>query len=209
MLWGSQSRDLQKLQAEAGKLNHFRAEGIVQISYSQLALRKNFVFAKDDRQMRMDIIEGGVMGMQAEPLFSLYFGSYIALKSPLMPQLEQLDLSRYLPPLPQNLSLGVDSLLAVHQAEILANKVIDTDELKIKFSKDYRITYIEEKDSKTTIEISYTRKGDIDTIVVKQEEKQLLSMLIDKISYELPEITPLPRSTIKTPVSDYDLFFDR
>lgn len=179
-----------KLQQELSKLQSLRAEGVIQVNYRQLALRRMFVFAKNKDELRIDIIDGGIAGAGAEPLFSFYLGDYPALRSPLMPQLENYDLSRLLPSTPARVLDELSSVLMEHTAEIAKTKRLQLNGVSYKFDKKYRLLEISDDKAEIKVNLTYNRRGDIDTLVLKQQGKEVLNLLIDKVSYEDVEVVP-------------------
>ncbi|MDZ4121347.1 MAG: hypothetical protein U1C33_02935, partial [Candidatus Cloacimonadaceae bacterium] len=184
-------RALRQLQHELQKLKNIRAEGIVQVNHQQFALRKSFVLAKNENEIRIDVVEGGVMGMQAEPIFSIYMSDYIALRSPMIPQLELFDLNRFVPGSPGQMISALDSLVLQHQEEIISRRKLELDNVTLTFNKDYQITEVIDKESNMTLSITYNRRKTVDIISIKEKGKELLSLMIDKISHEPQEIVPI------------------
>ncbi len=180
--------DSTALRTELAKLRSFRAEGIIKISYSLLSIRQNFVVVKNDSAMRLDVIQGGIMGMQAQPILSLYLGEYLELKSSVMPQLEELDLQKMIPGSPALILNQLEYLVLEHEAEILAKRELIQNGMTFSFNQNYQLTSIIDPKERLEINFSYDRKRDLDTVIVKHKGKELLSLMVDTISYGDTEV---------------------
>lgn len=188
-----QRKDSAELRTELAKLRALRAEGIIQINYNLLSMRQSFVFAKNASELRLDIIQGGVMGMQAQPLLSVYLGDYLAIKSPIMPQLEDLDLQGMIPGSPGNILSELENLILQHEDEILRNREVSVSGVTFKFNKNYQLSEVRDAKEKIEITISYNRKNDIDILSLRQGGKELFALMVDSITYGNTEIVPLAR----------------
>jgi len=184
----------EKLHRELLKWESFDSQGVVEISIMGLAMRKMFSAAKNQRQMRFDIFDGGIMGAGAKPLISLYLGDYITLKSPYMPMLEMLSLGDNIPVASLNLFGSADSLAAKYGQGIIKDKRVEIDSVAISFLPDYRLDKVIDLKSKTEIKANYSNNGKLQELAIKGTDNLSVRLIFDKIDYTPPQIVPLPKS---------------
>jgi len=192
-----------RLRTETARWNRFSMEGIAQASYQGLSLRKYFIVRKDVATLRLDVIDGGFAGMSGQPLLSFYKGDYVALKCPMMPQLEFLDIDKYFPHQAFDTFVRLDSLVAVHADEILRDKTMFIDSIRVDFDPAYRIKQVFDPAIGAKLTFSYTSRGEPDKLEITPDKDTSLLLLIDKFETGPQEITPLERS-----VNTQDLFKD-
>lgn len=186
--------DAQKLRKELERWTSFRSEGIVQANYMGLALRKFYVVQKDKDELRLDVVDGGIMGMSSGPLLSFYKGEYLALKSPMLPQLELLDLSRYFPSAAFKAFSEPAKMLAPYECEILAKRKVTVDSVKVEFTPRLQLGKITDLKSGAEILLSYTSRGILDQVDIKVGNSASLVLLVDTISHDSQKIDPLPKN---------------
>lgn len=183
-----------KLKQELRKWESFSGSGIVEISVFGFSMRKPFAIAKSLDEMRMDVVEGGLLGATGSPIISMYLGEYFSLKSPLVPLLEAVNLGDNLPLGALSFFSSADNVVSRYGEEIIANKAIIRDSLQINFSSDYKIESIVDKPSSFRIDNTYTRKGDIDEISFSSPKGISAKFIFDGVDYERPQITVLPKN---------------
>ncbi|MGC9362071.1 MAG: hypothetical protein ACP5F3_03990 [Candidatus Syntrophosphaera sp.] len=182
------------LRAELGKWENFSSDGIVELTNGGLTLRKMFVLSKTRDEARLDIVDGGVFGLNPNPLISLYLGDYAAIRSPNMPQLEALatllpDPGKYLG------SLGrPDSLFTAYGDQIIDTGKLVLGDTELAFSDNMRLEKISGKEAGIRMEISHTKRGDLDKVSIFIEDETSLDLLVDNIRYGKAELEPLPRN---------------
>lgn len=189
-----------KLLSELKKWDNFEGSGVVEISAMGLALRKPFVLSKNTSEIRLDLIEGGVLGASAAPLLSVYLGEYTAIKAPIMPVLETLDLSGMLPAGGLSKYANSQGIFDKYKDEIIAEKAIQREELKITFDKSYRLTELLDRRSNATLKAAYTPKGNIDILTLTRGKSISLKFIFDSVEYTNPSIVALPKQ--EQPSSD-------
>lgn len=182
-----------KLRGELKKWESFDSQGIVEISYMGLSLRKMFVASKNHRQLRLDIIDGGIMGAGAVPLISFYSGDYIALKSPFLPMLEMLNPTDLIPSQSLNLFANADSLFFKHGETIIKNRMLEIDSVQISFLPDYRLDTVFDPKTQSELKANYNSKKALAELEMKAIGNMSVKLIFDQIKYTEPEITPLPR----------------
>ncbi len=185
-----------KLKRELRKFEQFSGSGVVELSVFGMSLHKNFALAKSMDQMRFDMIDGGVFGTAPSPLLSVYLGQYLSLKSTLMPALEALNLQDKLPMKPNAIFNTADHIVERFGNEIIQTKKVVRDSLTITFRKNYQLESIVDTDAGIRVDASYTRKGDLDVITLKVKGISA-KMTFDKVVYDHPQITPLPKAEPK------------
>jgi len=182
------------LKNELSKWESFDSQGVVELSVMGLSQRKMFSAAKNHGEIRIDILDGGVMGAGAQPLISFYSGKYLAFKSPYLPMLEAFDLSSMIPVSGLNLFSSADSLIARHGAEIIKTKKLEIDSIRINFNKKYQLTEVNDPRNNSQLTATYSPRGDLQELNFKGPESLAIKLIFDSISYTEPEITPLPKS---------------
>ena len=187
--------DAKRLRKELERWTSFRSEGIVQANYMGLALRKFYVIQKDKGELRLDVVDGGALGMSSEPLLSFYKGEYMSLKSPMMPQLELLNLSKYFPEKAFEAFSRPADMLAPYECEILAKRRVVVDSVKVEFTPQLQLGKITDLKSGAEITLTYTGRGILDQVDIKAGNSASLVLLVDTIRHEAQKITPLPQKT--------------
>ncbi len=141
----------EKLRQQLKKWESFDSEGIAEVSYKSLAIRKMFSAAKNGSELRFDLFDGGLLGSAGEPLLTMYLGDYVAVKSPFIPMLELLDLTPSAPLQSLKLSANADSLVAFYGERIIRDKkkgdlselvVTSIDNISLRMSFD-KIEYVQ------------------------------------------------------------------
>ncbi|MDD2228893.1 MAG: hypothetical protein PHY48_05745 [Candidatus Cloacimonetes bacterium] len=182
-----------KLRSELKKWESFDSQGIVEISYMGLSLRKMFVASKNHEQLRLDIIDGGIMGAGAQPLISFYTGDYIALSSPFMPILEQLNPTDLIPSQSLLLFANTDSLFSLYGEEIMRSKKLEVDSLRISFLSDYRLDKVYDPKSLSEMKVSYGSNKKLAELEMTAAGNMSVKLIFDEIKYIEPQIIPLPK----------------
>ncbi|MDZ4183116.1 MAG: hypothetical protein U1B83_09585 [Candidatus Cloacimonadaceae bacterium] len=182
-----------RLRAEMLRWENFSSEGIVQVSYMGISLRKMFVLSKTRDELRFDVLDGGAMAMQSKPMLSAYMGEYISIQSPFAPQLEKLS-GAVIKQNPLGYFASLDSLINVYSDEIVANRKIDAGSgIEIFFDQNLRVSRVTDTQSKSGVQISYLSNGNPDKLMINLDAKTSMELLFDKIRYGNAEIVPLPR----------------
>lgn len=194
-----------KLKRELRKFETFSGSGIVELSAFGFSLRKPFALAKSIDQMRLDVVEGGLFGASGSPLITVYLGQYFALKSTLYPVLEMLNLADKLPGGPSAMFQTADYVYANYGQEIIQNKAIVRDNLRITFRRNYQLESIVDSNSGTRVDAKYTGKGDLDELTVKIDSGISAKLIFDKVEYANPQIQALPKPEPKE-LNIHDLF---
>jgi hypothetical protein len=180
-----------QLKANLDKWQAFRWQGIIQVQSSALSLRKNFVLAKTEDALRIDVLDGGVMGLQAQPLVSLYLKDTAILSAPTVEQLQGIDLNWFLPSgTVQSLVHFTDSLLVL-QKDIIARKKVQTGKTEYTFDKKYRLSSIISPATGLKAVIRYNNSGQPTKITIERSGSQVAEMLINEREYTDISIEPL------------------
>ncbi|MBP7310756.1 MAG: hypothetical protein KA984_05675 [Candidatus Cloacimonetes bacterium] len=182
------------LRAELAKWESFDSQGVVEISYMGLAMRKMFAASKNHQELRIDIFDGGVLGAGAAPMLSFYSGDYLAFKSPFLPMLEAFDLSGIIPAEGLKLFSSADELYNRYGEQILKNKALDVEGVQISFNKKYQLTEVIDPKSSSRLEARYTANGTLQDLQLSGPDNLSLKLAFDEIKYLEPQITPLPKS---------------
>ncbi len=172
----------EKLRQQLKKWESFDSEGIAEVSYKSLAIRKMFSAAKNGSELRFDLFDGGLLGSAGEPLLTMYLRDYVALKSPFIPMLELLDLTPSAPLQSLKLSANADSLVALYGERIIRDKKLELNGVTINFNKDYLLATFRRKKTRPGFKL-YTIAGDLSELVVTSIDNIAARMSFDKIEY--------------------------
>jgi hypothetical protein len=197
-----------RLRAELLRWQNFEAEGVAEISYMGLSLRKMFVAGKTVSDARLDILDGGAFGVNPEPLLSLYVGDYVSLRAPMFPQVEKMFQNKLKLDVSFRALANVDSLLETYSYRVQTDRKLAFTNTELLFDQDYRLEGITDAKSKAKVAITYTSKGDPDKISVIIASGTSVTLLVDKISYGLAEVVPLPKPKENSGVEDYLKFME-
>ncbi len=182
------------LRAELDRWQNFSADGIIRISYSGLTLHKMFVLAKTSDSARLDILDGGAFGISPAPLISVYLADYLAVESPLLPQLE--SMAQALPDPSSYLALLADPDALVNQygQELAAGQTLEFEGLRLNFTPQMKLEQVLDLSSGAELSVTYTSKGDPDKLLISLDKNTSVELLVDNISYGEAETQPLPRN---------------
>jgi len=163
----------------------FQFEGIIEVNYNNLALRKNIMIRKNLASFRIDIFDTGIMGLNPKPYFSMYMDSVVVVRPPFSEDvltsseagLKDFELASCLFEL---------NKLETYKSTIIHSQKIDLSNLKIYFSDKMQIYKIELGSSPYIINFSYYEA--LDEIFVLQDKKEIANIKIDKIKHNNIEI---------------------
>ncbi|NLN84589.1 MAG: hypothetical protein GX135_00610 [Candidatus Cloacimonetes bacterium] len=185
---------MELLRMELSRWQDFRADGVVNVNYTGLTMRKMFVLNKTRDEARLDILDGGAFGISPSPLISIYLADYLAVDSPLVPQLQALAQigfgsgGGYL-----SVLNDVDDLVEKYGSLILEDNTLDLSGTSLLFSPAMKLLKIMNPDSGVSVDFNYTSKGDPDKVVLSLGKSGSMELLVDSIKYGGTEVTPLPR----------------
>ncbi len=54
---------------------NFKWQGIIEAEYKSFAIRKHIIVQKNDKALRVDVFDSGIMGLAPQPFFSFYMDS--------------------------------------------------------------------------------------------------------------------------------------
>lgn len=181
------------LRSELKKWESFTGDGIIEISAFGFSIRKPFSVAKSAKQLRLDVIEGGIFGAGASPLISMYLGDYFAMTAPMMPALEALNLKDKIPLGALAMFSSADYVFEKYGAEIIREKAIVRDSLSINFTSKYKLDSVIDRKSGANLKVNYTNRGELDKMEIKAGRGISARLLFDDVKYQVPTILPLPR----------------
>lgn len=180
------------LRQEMLKWENFSAEGVANLNYMGLTLRKMFVLSKTRDEIRFDVIDGGIMGAGASPLISVYLGEYLSLRSDVFPQLSLLAKAMIDPRVSTNPFKDINTLVDAYADSILSSGKLVRDGIELSFSPQLRLERVYDPKSKSEALISYTPKGQPDKLVIKMDNAGA-ELLFDHVDYGQASLEPLPR----------------
>ncbi|MGI6198067.1 MAG: hypothetical protein ACOYIS_02925 [Candidatus Cloacimonadaceae bacterium] len=187
------SREAKKslLRSELNRWSNFQAQGIAEISYKGLALRKNFVVGKTPEELRFDVLDGGIFGSAATPLISLYLGDYFSINSDFQPRLALMAAAMMGKKFDMGDVQGLFSLADSYVDEIVDTGKISRESLEINFTPKMQLDSVKDAKNKLSAVFTYTKKGEPDAIVFKIKSASI-ELLFDKVKYGNAKVTPLP-----------------
>lgn len=188
------NNDERMLKAELNKLANFEGEGIAELSAFGFSLRKPFSLKKSAEEMRLDLIEGGILGGSGSPMLSVYLGKYLAMNSNLMPALANVALDEMVGELGKLIFAPTDFIFDKYGAEIIEHKTLERDGIRISFAKDYKVESLKDTRSNLEIRANYDRRGELDYIELKTAQAISAKLVFDNVNYQSPSIIPLPKN---------------
>lgn len=184
----------QKIQNELKRWENFSGSGIIELNAMGMSLRKNFSFAKNLKELRLDIVDGGILGSAAAPAISVYLGEYLALEAPMMPALEALNLKDKIPAGALAFFATSEYIVDKYGEEIIRDKAIVREDYRINFNpKNYQIESVMDTKSGSGFIAKYSSRGNLDSIEIKSKMPVSAKLMFDNIRYQVPAITPLPQ----------------
>lgn len=189
-----------QLRTELAKWENFSAEGVVQATHKGFALRRLFSMQKTALEMRLDVLGGGVFGVTPEPLISAYAGPYLAVHSPLLPELESLALQEFKVGGLFTALSNADSLITQYGPQIIGQRQIILQGTELHFSEKLRLERIVDQQSGAMISVYYTNRGDPDRVTLSLDEDTALELFVDRISYGDAQVQALPRNEQTSPL---------
>lgn len=178
------------LKAELSRWENFKAEGITQMNYLGLGLRKSFVLSKTADELRFDVVDGGIFG-SAGPLISLYFGDYFSVRSDFQPQLAIMAASMVDGKIDVAAFKDIHNLAELYMDEIIHTGKVQKDGWEISFSPQMQLQSITNAKDQISTTFSYTKKGDPDIILMKMKSASI-ELLFDSVNYGVAKVVPLP-----------------
>jgi len=169
----------------------FRWEGIIQVESSAFSMRKNFVMVKNKEEMRIDVLDSGVMGLQAKPLATIYVKDKIILEAPTIKQLAGVDPNWFVPKgAVANLINFTDSLLAKSE-EIISKRKIEMASTSFVFDKKMRLSALKNQDVGMEILVNYNRRNQPTKVIIRHHDTKMAELQINEQKYDNIVIEPL------------------
>ncbi len=187
----AKSKKQKQLDGNLRQWEQFRWLGIIQVESSLFSMRKNFVLAKDRDELRMDILDSGVLGLQAKPLVSVYVKDRIVLEAPTIKQLSKLDPNWFIPGGAVGSLIHFTDSLQARSAEILANRTTEIADAVFGFDKKFRLNRIANDDLVLEARILYNRRGKPTRMLISHAGTKLAELQINKQEYGKVVIKPL------------------
>ncbi|MBN1948284.1 MAG: hypothetical protein JW784_00940 [Candidatus Cloacimonetes bacterium] len=175
------------LRTELGKWQKFRATGIIEVNYHQYSFRKDFLLQKEDDRIRIDIMDGGIFGLQPSPFLSVYLDSCLIVKTSGQPaqimDIKQLELE-----LPYLHYLRSLSVLWEERDEFIRYQKVVKDDLTFTCNSEMQIINIS---SLRGFQVSFNYRQEISEIILAENKKTLATLKFDQIGYHNIEVVPL------------------
>lgn len=193
----------QKLLHELKRWENFSGSGIIELNAMGMSLRKNFGFAKSLKELRLDVLDGGLLGSSAAPAISVYLGEYLALESPMLPALEALNLKDKIPTGIKAFFATAEYLVDKYGEEIIRDKAIVREDYRINFNpKNYQIESVMDTKSGNGFIAKYTSRGELDSIEIKSNMPVSAKLMFDNVKQQTPTIIPLPQKESNLNIMD-------
>jgi hypothetical protein len=187
----AKSSPVQNLQKNIKTWEQFRWQGIIQLQSSAFTMRKNFTLNKNRDAIRIDILDSGIMGLNAKPLVSLYLKDSVVLDAPTVKQLEGLDPNWFIPKAALQKFVHFADSLAALQQEILSTHVAKSGSTIFTFDKKYRLISAKNPEVGFETGVIYNRHNQPTKILIKYTGKPLAELQINDREYGNIEIEPL------------------
>jgi hypothetical protein len=180
-----------QLQTNLEQWSQFRWEGIIQVQMSAFSARKNFILSKNRDEMRLDVLDSGVMGLQAKPLATIYLKDKILVEAPTIKQLQDVDLNWFVPQgAVSSLVHFADSLLANIQT-ILKDRKLTTANTAYAFDKKHRLIKITSPELGMKAEIIYNRRNQPTKLLLDHDGDRIVELQINEQKYNKVRVIPL------------------
>lgn len=200
----ARSRAEKQLSANLAQWEQFRWQGMAQIIHDPLTLRKNYTLAKTNEAVRLDIMDSGVLGLNAQPLAVIYIKDRIVVEAPIIRQLQGIDLNWFVTPDKFKPFFTMSDTLLSHSAAIIANHKLTLNDISYSFDKKYRLTGISVPKLTASAVITYDRKSRPDKISFNYRGREAAILTIDE--RDTRNITIVPLETTPTGgLDDIDL----
>lgn len=187
----AKKRPAKLLQKNLEQWHQFKWQGIIQVQSSAFSMRKNFVLAKDSTSLRLDVLDSGIIGLQAKPFLILYLKDKIVIDAPTIEQLKGLDLNWFVPPGSIEKLMHFADSLQLKQQEIISNRKIITANTIFSFDKKYRLSNIKSTDFNIEANIIYNRRNYPTKLLIKLNGEQMAELQINEREYKDIKIVPL------------------
>jgi hypothetical protein len=191
----AKTKAVKQLEQNLQQWEQFRWQGILQVQSSAFSIRKNFVLSKNSEALRLDVLDSGVMGLQAKPLVTLYIKDSIQFEAPTIKELIGIDLNWFVPKSMVQTMLNFTDSLKTKEQEIISTKKVTTDKTVFTFDKKLRLTTVANKASGFEAHIIYNRHNQPTKMHIKHRGSQVAELLINERIFKNIEIEPLKTSS--------------
>lgn len=187
----AKTRNQKRLDANLEMWQQFKWQGILQVQVSEFSIRKNFVLAKTSEDMRLDVLDSGVMGLQAKPLVTVYLKDTVVIDAPTVKELANINsLLYFYQDMVKGLVLFADTLQAKRQ-DILSQRKVLTASTSFKFDKKLRLSAISNSLSGLDIDIFYNNRNQPTKAELKYKGTKFVELQINERTYKNIKIIPL------------------
>lgn len=181
----------QQLQTTLNTWKQFRWEGIIQVQMSAFSARKNFVLARNENELRLDVLDTGIMGLQAKPLATIYLKDNILVEAPTIQQLADIDLNWFVPQGAVKDFVHFTDSLQAHSKDILAKRRANTPNATYYFDKKFRLTKISSDDLSVKAEIIYNQRSKPTKLLLDHSGDRIVELQINEQKSGNVKIEPL------------------
>ncbi len=154
------------------KLENLSFEGVAEIKYQNLVLRKEIFVTRNSKKLSAILIDGGIFGMQAAPFASLEIAEKTTFIFAGKKEESPFSFSQL-----QNLTSkqSIDKF----KDEIISKQKIEFKEFQLTWNDNMQLIEISEDNLK--IKISYNLSGDLEKINIILNNEIEANILIDKV----------------------------
>ena len=151
--------------------SNFKLEGVANINYKQFVFRKMIFMERDEKQISLNLLDSGVLGMNPTPFASVKIDSIIT--ATLFGKTEKLPFSN------QKISeyLSTDFILE-NSKEISKNLEYKRDNICLKWNEKMQIIQI--SSPKIMIQMEYDFVGNPEKNYIYYQDELVMEIMIDK-----------------------------
>lgn len=180
-----------QLQDNLANWEQFRWEGIIQVQMSAFSARKNFILSKNRDEMRLDVLDSGVMGLQAKPIATIYLKDKILLEAPTIKQLQDIDLNWFVPQSAISSFVHFTDSLQANVQCILMNRKLTTAATTYTFDKKHRLVRISSPEFGMKADVVYNRRNQPTKLLLDHDGDRIVELQINKQKYSDVKVVPL------------------
>jgi hypothetical protein len=154
------------------RLENIQMEGVAEIKYNNLALRKEIFVTKKSNKLSAILIDGGILGMQATPFASLEIAEKTTFSFAGKKESSPFSFSQL-----QNLTST--QFIEKYKSEIISKQYIQIGDYHLTWNDDMQLIKISGENIE--VRISYNISGDLDEININLNNEIEANILIDKV----------------------------
>lgn len=168
--------------------NSFRVIGVLEVRSEGYAFRKDAAIRKNGRRVRLDVFDGGLMGLRPSPWLSAVYDSTLTFRLP-----PEIDRETFDPVLLEQLLghtlAGVDRALQTEREQILVAGKIDMGQgTTLQFDRNIRPSHVTFSGQNLVIEFEWNSRGELLEITGRTAHQVLFILTVDEMEYKEVEV---------------------